>query len=315
MALTFPRCDVGRDVVQQRLEAEFPGQLAGYAIAQEHHEDGGLHLHVALRFKEKKNFKDPNCFDFLTGQHGNYQSSKYPKKWINYVLKVDESALVVGDIKEDLTWAEIMNQPSWSKAKDQLMEYRPRDLALNGKRIRENYFMHRDMEKAKKPYTRNERPENCIFFGDAGAGKSYACEQKAIDNSMSMQAIDMQQLKAGWYTDWEEQDICWLDDFRGEVMKPHEFLALLDNTSKTKPVKGGKVDFNPKAILITSPDHPINWWPKWYAKNPNNWAQVKRRLDRVVHVHDRALTEVDLSEIEMWKNKDEMIKVGFEENK
>jgi len=99
-------------------------------------------------------------------------------------------------------------------------------------------------------------------------------------------------------------------------MKPADFLQLVNNTADTKPIKGGSIEFDPETILITSSDHPINWWPNWYKKDPNNWAQVARRI-RIYHcewdggsVYKK--TELDNANAELWITKEpEVVTVGF----
>lgn len=281
ISITVPQCEANKQDVQKALEEKFGGQLSGYVIARETHEDGGHHLHLAVKFKEKKNFKDPKCFNFLTGQQANVQGTKYPKKWVDYCLKEDSEAIVMGDIKEDFTWQEILNSETKQEAWRKLVEMKPRDAAINGQKVLQGWETHQTMAGKKRKYVRRDPPQVHVYFGSTGTGKTYRCEQFAIDNDMSLGLLNMEQLKKGWYTDWANQEIAWLDDFRGGVMQPHEFLNLLDSKMESVPVKGGKALWGPKYIFITSSDHPVNWWPNWYAKDGNNWAQVARRISKI----------------------------------
>lgn len=80
--LTFPQCETTKQAASDNLQAKWGEDIEAYAIAAEHHEPteedpvGGPHLHMVIHFKEKKNFLDPHCFDFITGTHGNYQVQK-----------------------------------------------------------------------------------------------------------------------------------------------------------------------------------------------------------------------------------------------
>jgi len=165
---------------------------------------------------------------------------------------------------------------------NKLLEVRPRDAALNADRVLRAWQLNKQINKKRK-YERKEKPKNCVLFGLAGTGKTFGAEDYAMQNNMSMKLINMQQLAAGWYTDWDQSDIMWLDDFRHEVMKPHELLNLLDGQMESVPIKGGSTPFGAKVLMITSPDHPINWWPKWQKKDPNNTAQLMRRLESIVY--------------------------------
>jgi len=158
------------------------------------------------------------------------------------------------------------------------------------------------MQLAKKPkvYQRTETPANGIWFGKAGSGKTWAAEQTAIDAGMSMFKLPIAQLKKGWYDGYLGEEIILFDDFRGSSMEPHEFLNLLDGLSRLK-VHGSYTENKSKVLFFTSPDHPINWWPKWYAKDQNNWAQVKRRLDKVYSCEDHKATETNIDDSEFYK--------------
>jgi len=154
--------------------------------------------------------------------------------------------------------------------------------------------------KKPKPYARKERPKNSIWFGNAGAGKSWDIEQTAIDAGLSMFKVPMKQLEKDWYNGYEGEEILWLDEFRGGTMKPQHFLEFLDGLALL-PVKNGYAPSQVKYIFMASPHHPINWWPQWYAKEPNNWAQVKRRLDQVLYVCDQVVTKTDLDNTDEYK--------------
>ena len=69
--LTFPRNDTPKELVKERLLSAQRIQIKGFMIAQEHHQDGGLHLHIGL-WLHKRVAVPPNYFDFVAGKHGNY---------------------------------------------------------------------------------------------------------------------------------------------------------------------------------------------------------------------------------------------------
>lgn len=99
--ITFPQCDVPKEEVRRKMIEKFPEEILQWCIiGQEHHQDGHLHLHIALMFKQKKNFTTPNCFDFLTGQHGNYATMKSPLRSIAYCKKEDNDPTIIGNLPE-----------------------------------------------------------------------------------------------------------------------------------------------------------------------------------------------------------------------
>lgn len=85
--LTFPQCDVKKEIAAERIEQEFKDSLKGYIVCEEDHKDGTPHLHVYLQFHERKQFKKPDCFDFIGGKHGNYQVAKSVRGSVEYVTK------------------------------------------------------------------------------------------------------------------------------------------------------------------------------------------------------------------------------------
>lgn len=159
-----------------------------------------------------------------------------------------------------------------------------------------------------KAYERPNKPINQIWFGKAGSGKTYDAEQQAIDGQYSLFKLPISQLRKGWYDGYAGEDIILFDDFRGSSMEPHEFLNLLDGLPRLA-CKGGHLVNKARFLFFTSPDHPINWWPKWYAKDENNWAQVKRRLGDVYHCDDQKYTKTDNNDCSFYKNEIETVKV------
>lgn len=67
-------------------------------IAQEHHEDGALHLHAAIMLEKRFQPRVWDRFDNIAGQHGDYQHMKSVKGAIAYLEKEDPCPLVYGKI-------------------------------------------------------------------------------------------------------------------------------------------------------------------------------------------------------------------------
>jgi len=89
-SLTFPQCDVKKEVASERIEQQFKDEVKGYVVCEEAHKDGTPHLHVFLSFHAKKTFCKTDCFDFIGGKHGNYQVTKSVRSWVEYVTKAGE---------------------------------------------------------------------------------------------------------------------------------------------------------------------------------------------------------------------------------
>jgi len=93
-SITFPQCDTSKRDAAASIEYKWPD--CSYVISQEEHKDGNHHLHMYLEFPEKKNFKSSSVFDFIGRQHGNYQTTKNRKNWIQYVTKADQDFISKG---------------------------------------------------------------------------------------------------------------------------------------------------------------------------------------------------------------------------
>ena len=160
------------------------------------------------------------------------------------------------------------------------------------------------LDLVKKPavYERPTIPANGIWFGPSGGGKTYQAEEEAIKRGASMYRIPVKQARGGWFDGYAGEEIILFDEFRGSVMPPEEFLDLLNGAVRRLAVKGGFVENRANVLFFTSPEHPINWWPKWYAKNPNNVKQVMRRLDKVFQVQeDHTVIETDVQDYNFYK--------------
>lgn len=108
-SLTFPKCSTSKSDAAARIDHKW--DQCAFVIGQEKHKDGDLHLHLYLEFPEKMSFSDSGCFDFITGQHGNYQTTKSRRDWINYVVKEDAEYTAKGiDVKSILRKQKPMNQ-------------------------------------------------------------------------------------------------------------------------------------------------------------------------------------------------------------
>lgn len=85
--LTYPQCDVKKEVVVERLKRKWPTEMQGYVVCEEAHKDGTPHLHVFIQFKDKLQINGEHTLDFITGQHGNYKGVTSVRGSINYCIK------------------------------------------------------------------------------------------------------------------------------------------------------------------------------------------------------------------------------------
>lgn len=152
--LTFPQCDVKKEVAVERLEQKWKDELKGYIVCEEAHKDGTPHLHVFLQFSKRKNFKDANWADFIVGKHGDYKvaksvsgSVKYVTKDGNYVAKgVDVEAITSKGAKMSDKIADMLDK---GKTLAEVKEEEKGYFMVNKRKI-EEYATWIQCENAKK---------------------------------------------------------------------------------------------------------------------------------------------------------------------
>lgn len=155
--LTFPQCDVSKDIALQRLTSS-ELRLKAAIICQEKHADGDSHLHIGIFLEEKLRISDPAFFDFVCEKHGNYQSMKSISGTIAYLHKEDPAPLIYGDMSS------IIKGPSQSKSEkvatminsgfsiDAVAQEMPGFFLLNKRKIEEYncYYLERLARQSKK---------------------------------------------------------------------------------------------------------------------------------------------------------------------
>ena len=129
VAITYPQCSISKEQCLLLLKDNaYYHDFIKYCIAQERHEDGGYHLHVYLQYDRKLNIKSPKCFDMVNGEetiHGNYQSCRYAKNWLEYIVKDDKHPLTniedLDDVDQD-AWQLFYDEPDPDKAMEAIAD-------------------------------------------------------------------------------------------------------------------------------------------------------------------------------------------------
>lgn len=152
--ITYPRCSILKPLALQLLQATKHGEFSRYCIAQEHHEDGGLHLHVFLLWPRKKNIKDPLAFDLSVDgatYHPNIQPVRNQKETLAYLTKEDKEPLTncdPADFAGDF-WAALVHETDPQKAWDMLATSEPKNLVLRFTSV--NSFIEHKRSKFEAP--------------------------------------------------------------------------------------------------------------------------------------------------------------------
>jgi len=82
--LTYPRCNLSKEDLLNDLKALKPIQR--YAVCQEKHQDGSLHLHALLCYDKKHESANERYYD-IRGFHPNVQPCRSIKDVYNYISK------------------------------------------------------------------------------------------------------------------------------------------------------------------------------------------------------------------------------------
>ncbi len=96
LSLTFTKCNQSKEVTMTKLRALFPSTLKYAIICQEHHEDGDLHLHLAIQAIGKFNIQtaDFQSFNNLANK-GRFRVLMDRTYSLNYTSMASDGAAVV----------------------------------------------------------------------------------------------------------------------------------------------------------------------------------------------------------------------------
>lgn len=129
-----------------------------------------------------------------------------------------------------------------------------------------------------------------VLYGAPGTGKSRAAFN--FDRVFAVPASNGTQWMDGY--DPERHSTVVFDDFHASL-PAHVLLRLLDEYPVQFPVKGGFVEFKPKAIVLTSNYHPRQWYD--WAKTKADYDAFERRVDVMwEYFHPETQADKDFAE-------------------
>lgn len=117
---------------------------------------------------------------------------------------------------------------------------------------------------------RDEVPEITVFIGSTGTGKSRRARE------LCPEAWIWNPAKDSWFDGYLGQKEAIFEEFRGQL-KYGTFLSVLDRYTHEHQVKGGTVKFVATKIVITSPMHPRDWYPR-QCERTDHIDQLLRRI-------------------------------------
>lgn len=280
------------DEVLPRLHVHLP-PVQWCVIAQEHHQDEGLHLHVAVFFEKALRVRDLSIFDACTGQHGNYQAMRSVAATLRYIHKEDSTPLTWGSVPEFSTGSP--QQPKRTKVSDDIASRvcsgdsladinatHPGYVMMNKKRIEEYIVWQQTLASAamKQPLTSISyagtcpQTQACVTWLSSNLLQQRSFKQLQLWLSgppNSRKSTLLRTLETYFATYWtpnselfydlfsdDETDLIVMDEFRQG--KPCEWLNLwLEGSTMLVRRKGqaGVVKRRNQPVIICSNYDPI----------------------------------------------------------
>lgn len=125
-------------------------------------------------------------------------------------------------------------------------------------------------------------PNVSWYWGSTGSGKTRAAFETMSQDNIYIQNGPNCRNGAMWWDGYTGQKVVVLDDFRPWWCPFSFLLRLLDRYPIQVQVKGGFVNFIPEQIIVTTPKNVEDTFTGEY-RTPEDVAQVRRRVHRVVH--------------------------------
>lgn len=131
-----------------------------------------------------------------------------------------------------------------------------------------------EKELMKRKRVRKEDLKVLLYYGKPGTGKT----KRAYDQYEDIYALPIG--KDLWFNNYREEPDVLLDDFSGQ-MRLVDTLRLLDRYPIQVPIKGGFVWWCPTTIIITTNQHPKDWYK--YEERKDSEEALKRRIHGVLN--------------------------------
>lgn len=125
-----------------------------------------------------------------------------------------------------------------------------------------------------------------VYWGNAGTGKSLACETEAAEWGGGIYRLAIEGGSGGkiWWDDYEGQENIIIDEWMCG-MKLSDLKKLIDRYPYRLAKKGGHVNMLAKRIFINCQEPPHMWYPR-AASLPVHRVALNRRLHYVENMDD-----------------------------
>jgi len=129
---------------------------------------------------------------------------------------------------------------------------------------------------------RSVKPEVIVRWGATGTGKTHYA--KLVDwKEIKTYTWDpsLKGSSVAWFDGYDYEDKVILEEFRPGALAYAQLLRLLDRYDAKVQVKGFVTEFVATKIVITSPIHPLKWFPN--LEKGDGVEQLLRRIDKIYH--------------------------------
>lgn len=128
-------------------------------------------------------------------------------------------------------------------------------------------------ELNSKPRDMSVPKEVIVHFGPTGTGKTYTA-LKSFPEAHKQDAT-----MGGWWDGYDRHEVVIIDEFRAQIPFG-ALLQILDVYPLKLQVKGTHTQLVADKIIITAPEHPVNWY-KSLDVNDGKLDQLKRRITAI----------------------------------
>lgn len=283
---TFPQCTRSKeDALEAIQRGVYPVDWA--VVAHELHESGDHHLHILIQFRNRVHTVMPDCFDYIGGKHGNYQTvrsvracAKYVSKSKDYVtFGIDVATLITGASgSKGVKHAECAALILGGTGVDGVLEWNPGFFMMNKRKI-EDFISHVEITRARKRpkkwllldssrqlahvrtivdwlnrnlcvTIRPFKQEQLYIYGPPGMGKTSLVDVLSQYCSIYHVPIDEE-----FYDDYnDDYDLAIIDEFKGQktIQWLNLFLAGGTMNMRRKGVKPFLKHKNIPVIILSN---------------------------------------------------------------
>lgn len=215
---------------------------------------------------------------------------KGPDYWLAYCQKQDIDATILG---VQPTQEEFLAQvPKGQGKRTDLLDVKKKiDQGISCEELMEDddhfgafaghakfFQQYQSAKRRRKGYC---MPEVHVRWGGTGTCKSrFVWEKYNYDTSKLFKlAPDMVTNGKAWYDGYYGHEAVLIEEFRPGHLKYNTLLDITDGYPTQVQIKGVTVHWSPKAIYITSPNRPEEWYPNLTAKDKID--QLMRRITSI----------------------------------